>query len=33
MIFVRQLTALAMVLEDEDHERIIPQDLVIFQMV
>jgi len=30
MIFVRQLMALAVVLEDENHDYIIPQDLVVF---
>jgi hypothetical protein len=33
MIFVRQLMALAVVLEDENHDCIIPQDLVVFQMM
>jgi hypothetical protein len=33
MIFVRRLMALVVVLEDENHEYIIPQDLVVFQMV
>jgi hypothetical protein len=33
MIFVRQLMALAVVLEDEKHDYIIPQDLVVFQMI
>jgi hypothetical protein len=33
MIFVRRLMALVVVLEDENHDDIIPQDLVVFQMV
>jgi hypothetical protein len=32
MIFVRRLIVLAVVLEDENHDYIIPQDLVVFQM-
>ena len=33
MIFLRRLAALAVVLEGEDHERIIPQNMAIFQMI